>query len=208
MTDVTPTDRPKSVRNHCVINVLVAFLCFHVAFWIFCECRGFCHRTESDFFPFFLLFWRVTRLSNKLLEQGYVSERLKTSFRKFYCRYGDLSKQYEVPLSRILNHILKITLYTMTTLQRSDFIKLWPFYRTWPFTEFWEVCIEHLWRVWHADRGHYPSGNLVPSHLGLASDLPVGTNHFSELVIFPEYSVRRFLRTFSILLRPILEKRQ
>ena len=25
---------------------LVALLCFHVAFWIFCWCRGFCHRTE------------------------------------------------------------------------------------------------------------------------------------------------------------------
>ena len=27
MTFVTPTDRPKSVRNRCVIDVLVAFLC-------------------------------------------------------------------------------------------------------------------------------------------------------------------------------------
>ena len=32
---VTPTDRPKSVRNHCVIKVFGgAFLCCHVAFWI------------------------------------------------------------------------------------------------------------------------------------------------------------------------------
>ena len=29
---VTPTDRPKSVRNRCVIEFLVAFLCCHVAF--------------------------------------------------------------------------------------------------------------------------------------------------------------------------------
>ena len=28
----TPTDRPKSVHNLCVIEVLVAFLCCHVAF--------------------------------------------------------------------------------------------------------------------------------------------------------------------------------
>ena len=27
MAVVTPTDRPKSVRNRCVIEVLVAFLC-------------------------------------------------------------------------------------------------------------------------------------------------------------------------------------
>ena len=49
---------------------------------------------------------RATRLSNKLLEQGYVKERLKSSLRKFYCRYGDLIKQYEVSLSHMLNDIL------------------------------------------------------------------------------------------------------
>ena len=46
------------------------------------------------------------RLSNKLLGQGYVKECLKSSLRKFYGRYGDLTKQYEVPLSRILLDIL------------------------------------------------------------------------------------------------------
>ena len=45
------------------------------------------------------------RLSNKLLEQGYVKERLKSSLRKFYGRYGDLTKQDEVPLSRMLHDI-------------------------------------------------------------------------------------------------------
>ena len=49
---------------------------------------------------------RATRLSNKLLEQGYVKERLKSSLRKFYGRYGDLSKQYEVSLTKMLNDIL------------------------------------------------------------------------------------------------------
>ena len=42
---------------------------------------------------------RATRLSNKNLEQGYAKERLKSSLRKFYGRYGDLIKQYEVSLS-------------------------------------------------------------------------------------------------------------
>ena len=41
---------------------------------------------------------RATLLSNKLLEQGYVKERLKSSLRKLYGRYGDLIKQYEVSL--------------------------------------------------------------------------------------------------------------
>ena len=43
---------------------------------------------------------------NKLLGQGYVKERLRSSLRKFYGRYGDLIKQYEVPLSRMLHDIL------------------------------------------------------------------------------------------------------
>ena len=49
---------------------------------------------------------RAVRLSNKLLGQGYFKERLKSSLRKFYGRYGDLTKQYEVPLSRMLHDIL------------------------------------------------------------------------------------------------------
>ena len=49
---------------------------------------------------------RAMRLSNKLLGQGYVKERLKSSLRKSYGRYGDLTKQYEVPLSRMLHDIL------------------------------------------------------------------------------------------------------
>ena len=49
---------------------------------------------------------RAVRLSNKLLGQGYVKERLRSSLRKFYGRYGDLIKQYEVPLFRMLHDIL------------------------------------------------------------------------------------------------------
>ena len=49
---------------------------------------------------------RATRLSNKLLEQGYFKERLKSSLRKFYCRYGDLINQYEVSLSQMFYDIL------------------------------------------------------------------------------------------------------
>ena len=46
---------------------------------------------------------RTVRLSNKLLGQGYVKERLRSSLRKFYGRYGDFIQQYEVPLSRMLH---------------------------------------------------------------------------------------------------------
>ena len=55
---VTPTDRPKSVCNRCVIEDFDGFFvlsrCFLVLF--FCVCRGFCHRTESDLFLFSFTF--------------------------------------------------------------------------------------------------------------------------------------------------------
>ena len=49
---------------------------------------------------------REARLSSELLGQGYVRERLKSSLRNFYGRYGDLIKHYEVPLSQMLLDIL------------------------------------------------------------------------------------------------------
>ena len=50
---VTPTDRPKSVRNRCVINLFCGVVCVvTLPFWHFCWCMGFCHRTESDLFLF------------------------------------------------------------------------------------------------------------------------------------------------------------
>ena len=57
---------------------------------------------------------RATRLSNKLLEQGNVKERLKSSLRKFYGRYGDLIKQYHFPLTNVKWHTVTRP-YTMTT---------------------------------------------------------------------------------------------
>ena len=42
-------------------------------------------------------------------------------------------------------------------------------YRTRPFTEFWVVSIEHLRRLWHADRGrlllHTPGPSLSDLHM-------------------------------------------
>ena len=50
---VTPTDRPKSVRNRCVIELFcdVVYV-VTLPFWHFCWCMGFCHMTESDLFLF------------------------------------------------------------------------------------------------------------------------------------------------------------
>ena len=62
---------------------------------------------------------RARRVSSKLPKQEYLLERLKTSLRKFYGRYGDLIQQYEVSLSLMLNDIL--TLDQQWLFNRSDF---------------------------------------------------------------------------------------
>ena len=50
---VTPIDRPKSVRNRCVIELFCGVVCVVTfPFLYFCWCRGFCQRTESDLFLF------------------------------------------------------------------------------------------------------------------------------------------------------------
>ena len=98
--------------------------------------------------------------------------------RKFYGRYGDLIKQYEVSLSQMLNDILW-----------PDHIQWQPptdqtLYRTLPFTEFWVVSIEHLRRLWHADRGLLLLRTPGPVPLGLAYVLLVETNTFPNLSLF------------------------
>ena len=124
---------------------------------------------------------RATRVSNKLLEQGYVKERLKSSLRKFYRRYGDLIKQYEVSLSQMLNDIL------------------WPdhiqwqhptdqtLYRTRPFTEFLVVSIEYFRRMWHADRGRLLIRTPGPVPFGTCicstcwdQRLPISIRHYTS----------------------------
>ena len=65
---VTPTDRPKSVRNCCVIKLFCGFFCVvTLSFWHFCWCMGFCHRTESDLFPFLLLRFAIKSIGRILL---------------------------------------------------------------------------------------------------------------------------------------------
>ena len=48
MAVVTPTDRPKSVHNRCVIEGFGGVFVLSIGFRIFCWYKGFNHRTESD----------------------------------------------------------------------------------------------------------------------------------------------------------------
>ena len=78
-----------------------------------------------------VLFWGPGDFSSKLFKQGYLAERLKSSFRKFYGRYGDLIQQYEVSLSRMLNDILILDQQWLPN--QSGFSQIsWPLYRAWP----------------------------------------------------------------------------
>ena len=53
---VTPTDRPKSARDRCLIELFCGVVCVvTLPFWHFRGCWGFCHKTESDLLLFVLL---------------------------------------------------------------------------------------------------------------------------------------------------------
>ena len=66
-----------------------------------------------------------------IFTSGYLAERLKSSFRKFYGQYGDLIQQYEVSLSRKLNDILILDQQWLPN--QSDFPPIsWPWYGAWP----------------------------------------------------------------------------
>ena len=143
---VTPTDRPNSVLNRCLIGLLCGVVCVvTLPFGHFCWYRGFCHRTKLDLLLFVLssnipsspahggficqliryaracssyecFILRVMRLSSKLLKKEYLVKFLKSSYRKFYGQYGDLIQQYEVSFSRMLKDIL-----SLDQLQRDSF---------------------------------------------------------------------------------------
>ena len=92
---------------------------------------------------------RAARLLSKLLGQGYVMERLKSSIRKFYGRYGELIKHYEVSLSQMLHDILGHDHIQWHPQLIRHYTNLRTYYRTGLYYRFWlyyqilEVSIEH-----------------------------------------------------------------
>ena len=80
---VTPTDRPKSVRNRCLIELFCGVVCVvTLPFWHFCWCRGFCHRTESDLFLF--LFFN-TQSWQTLASSGHYCVPMHTNLFNMFC---------------------------------------------------------------------------------------------------------------------------
>ena len=141
------------------------------------------------------------RLSNKLLIQGYLVERLQSAFRTLYGRYGDLIQQYEISLSLILNDIMTLD-QLLWLCNRSDFpIISWPGYRTWPSPnyEWFPFCICN--RCDMPARNAHPSGHLVLSLFWRLAYARIVETSFTELArSFLDFSPWRHLFTFSILL--------
>ena len=159
-----------------------------------------CEQPVDELTLYFVHCTLARRLSSKLLKQGYLVERFKSSFRKFYGQYGDLIQQYEVSLSRMLNDFL--TLDQQWLPNQSDFPPIsWPWCRLSPSPNYewfpWSICNRCGMPAGNA----YPSGHLVPSPiLGLANT-PILETKFLELAIsLLDFSPRIPLGTFSILL--------
>ena len=156
-------------------------------------------------FQLLLLVWMFhsegQRLSSKLLKQGYLVDRLKSSFRKFYGRFGVLIQKYEASLSRMLNDIL--TPDQQWLLNQSYFPPIsWPWYRTWPSPNFdwfpWSICNGCGMPAGNA----YPSVHLVPSPCGGLACAPIVETRFLELAMsILDFSPWIPLGTFSILLQ-------
>ena len=115
-------------------------------------------------------------------------ERLKSSLRKLYGRYGDLIKNYEVSLSQILHDILGHDHIQWHPQLIRHYTNLRTYYRTWLYNRFWpfyqilEVSIEHCNGCGKLTEDAYSSGRLGLSHLGLAFVLML-TPFFPELVM-------------------------
>ena len=111
---------------------------------------------------------RVARLSCTLIRQWYVRERLKSSYMKFFGRYWDLIKHYEVPLSQILHKLLGHDEIHWHPQLIRHFTEFWPRYQTWPYNHFWllfqEVSIGylHLMRLAKFGRFLFWTPGLVP----------------------------------------------
>ena len=109
-------------------------------------------RASSSYECFIL---RARRLANKLLIQGYQAERLKSSFKKFYGRYGDLVKHYDVSLTRILDSILKHDYRQWQPFIDQVSTEFDIFYRFWPIHRTRQVSIELSRWVRHASKGRW-----------------------------------------------------
>ena len=144
------------------------------------------------------------RLSNKLLGHGYVKERLKSSLRKFYGWYGDLTKQYEVPLSRMLHDILndnRIQWHPPLIGHYTNFrpLLIWTLL---PHLTFYLIVQGHKQRVRHANRGRLLLRPPGPVPFGICKCSLVETTNTQSYItpVYDTFPWFDFLPTLTILL--------
>ena len=144
---------------------------------------------------------RAAQLLYKIHEQGYVRECFESSLRKFYRRYGDLIKHYEVSLSQMSHDILGHDHIYWRPLLIRHFTLLWPCYQTAPYYQLWtrfkEVSKENFQRVRLANRGRLLLRTPSPVPFGHCIDLMLIL--FSPGLLFLDFEFRTSLGT-SILL--------
>ena len=97
---------------------------------------------------------RARRLSSKLLKQGYLVERLKSSFRKFWSIRGSYWAIWSNPLTNVKWHSDPWPTVTSLLIRLST--NFMTFIPSLTFTELWVVSMEHLQRVWLASRERLP----------------------------------------------------
>ena len=96
-----PTDRHKSVRNCCVIEVFGGVCVLSSCFLFFCWCRGFCHRTKSDIF-LFLSSQFLYYITSLILLQYYSILNHYASNVIFFTKTKKLSFQFVVPTFSVM----------------------------------------------------------------------------------------------------------
>ena len=118
MAVVTSTDRPKSVRNRCLIELFVAlFVFFTLPFWHFRGCRGFCHKIESDF----LLFVFVIKIISSNIHTSVYDKR--KDFRFPIVNFPSLSDtvprlpSYEIYISQLVRFAVVIIAFLIYILK-------------------------------------------------------------------------------------------
>ena len=144
---------------------------------------------------------RTRRLSSKLIKQEYLFERLKSSFRKFYGRYGDLIRQCGVSLSWMLNDIMTLDPWPVTVTSKPIRLSTnsMTLIQGLTFTELRLFSMEHLQRVWLASRERLPFRTPSSVPLGTCVCSNCWDQFYRTCRIFSRLFTLIPLRTFSIL---------
>ena len=126
MTFVTITDRPKSVRYRCVIDVFGGVCLLSFGFRIFCLYMGFCHMTESDLLLFLIQFPGKNRghwASSDVTKNDVISDNVilqQINFRiKLQYKFAIVCENLKI-VCLVVSEILYLSHYLLDDLRTCD----------------------------------------------------------------------------------------